>query len=210
MNRRVAVILLVGIAVLGSIAYYITVNPEAAGEATPTSLYDPGSSTSSTLWTIDSTQVTSVTVSDAINGATFSASRDESGKWIVTQPYKGEADPNTMSIVASTLASLSINRTITETASLADFGLAAPDYAIEVKQNDGKVFRATIGQKAVTGSGYYVLPEGATNAVLVSSSSLDPVLGLAASPPIVTPPPPVTPETLEPLPTLPSPGTPSP
>lgn len=208
MNRRVAVILLVGIAVLGSIAYYLTVNPEAASEPTPTTSF---SSQSSTLWTIDSTLVNAITVSDAVKGSTFSAALDEtSGKWIVTQPQKGEADPNTMSIVASTLASLYVNRTITETASLADFGLAAPDYAIEVKQNDGKVFRATIGQKAVTGSAYYVLPEGATNAVLVSSSSLDSVLGLAASPPLVTPTPPVTPETLEPLPTLPSPGTPSP
>lgn len=208
MNRRMAVIMLVGIAVLGGIFYYLTVNPEVAAEPTPTSSYN---AESSILWTIDSTLVNLIRVSDAVKGATFSASLDEaSGKWIATQPQEGEADSMTMSTIASTAASLYVSRTITESVDFADFGLTTPDYEIEIGQMDGKVFRAAVGQKAVTGYAYYVLAEGAGNAVLVSSSSLDSILNLAATPPLVTPPPLATPGTTEPLPTLPALGTPPP
>jgi hypothetical protein len=102
---------------------------------------------------------------------------------------------------------LIVNRTLEDVSNLADFGLTAPAYALEIKQKDGQSFKATVGQKTVTGSAYYVLPSGSSTPVLVLSSYLDPLLNLPTAPPLATPTPEVTPE---PLPTLPLPGTASP
>jgi hypothetical protein len=205
MDRRTGIILLVTLAALGGIAYYLNLNPEVVATPTPTSGFT--SPTQSPLWAFDSTQISSLTVVDTAQSLTFRAAVDDSGKWMMTEPQEAEADAARMSALASTVGSLMIARTITESNNLADFGLDAPGYAIEVKLKDGQTFRATVGDKAVTGFSYYVLPEGAQNAVVVSSGSLDTLLLLPGQPPLVTP---TAPVTVEPLPLLPLPGTPSP
>lgn len=202
MNRRTGIILLVGILVLGGIAYYLNLNPGVANNPTPTSAA-PSAPAQTQLWLIDSTQVQSLTVFDAARQITFSAQLDATGSWTITQPQAGLADPTLMATIVNTVASLTVSRAIDDVGSLADFGLASPAYALEVNQKDGQSFKATVGQKAVTGSAYYVLTAGSTIPVLVPSGSLDTLLNLPAMPPRVTP-------TPEPLPTLPLPGTASP
>ncbi|MBM4425040.1 MAG: DUF4340 domain-containing protein [Chloroflexi bacterium] len=203
MNRRTALVFLITIAVLGGIVYYLTVNPEAASNPTPTA---PASAGSTTLWTIDSTLVKSLTVTDTVKALTFSAALDPSGQWMISQPQAGQADPAQMSTILSTVGSLYINRTITESVDLAEFGLTAPDYSIEVQTVDGAIFGASVGKQAVTGYAYYVLPADGGSVVLVGSSSLDTLLTLPSLPPLLAP---TLEVTLEPLPALPL-GTPSP
>ena len=205
MDRRTGIILLITLAVLGGIAYYLTLNPEVVATPTPTSGFT--SPTQTPLWAFDPAQIRSVMAVDTAKGLTFSASVDDAGKWTMTEPQEAEADAARMSTIVNSLGSLMISRTITESTHLADFGLDAPSYAIEVKLKDGQTFRATVGDKAVTGFSYYLLPEGAQNAVVVSSGSLDSLLLLPGQPPLVTP---TAPVTVEPLPVIPLPGTPSP
>lgn len=206
MNRRTGVILLVMIAVLGGLIYYLNLNPDVANKPTPTSppLAD---TTESRLWAIDPSQVESLTVFDSAKQLTFSAAVDSAGAWTISQPQAGLADSVLMSTYANTAASLTVTRAIEDVSNLVDFGLAAPAYSLQVKQKDGKTFRATIGKKAVTGASYYVLAEGADRPVLVPSGTLDSLLGLPAAPPLATPTPAVS---QTPLPTLPVLATPTP
>lgn len=204
MNRRTTIILLAVFVVLGGIAYYLNANPEAAGRTPTPTLGAPPK-----VWQLESNNIKSVTVIDRVRNVTFSAAVDEQEAWTITQPSPGPADGLTMSSVSSTLGALYINRTITETVDLAEFGLITPDYTIEVVRKDGATLKADVGKKAVTGAAYYVLPAGAVNAVLVSSSTLDSLLTLPSQPPFATPTPEVTPTaTLVSLPFIGTPASP--
>ncbi|MBI2975355.1 MAG: DUF4340 domain-containing protein [Chloroflexi bacterium] len=199
MNRRTTVTLLIVLALLAVIAYYLKSNPSVAG-ATPTPTVDTGGQV---LWAVDVTQLAAFSVTDSSNGATFEAVVDDQGLWEITQPRPGEGDQQQLYSAYMALGALSVSRTLTDVANLADFGLVNPAYALTVTQKDGVVLRAVIGAKAPTGSAYYVLRAGETQPVLVQSYSLEPLLNMAKNPPFVTPT-----ATLAPLPG--SSGTPAP
>jgi hypothetical protein len=98
---------------------------------------------------------------------------------------------------------LAVSRSIDDITNLTDFGLDKPSFSLEIKETNGTSLKAVIGKKTVTGDSYYVLPAGATHAVLVQGTSLDTLLGLPAAPPFATP---TAVVTAEPLPTLPLPA----
>lgn len=198
MTRRTATILLVAIVVLGGIVIYLNANPELTAAPTPTPVTQ-----SDTLWEVDLSQVVGLTVTDLEKQAAFSTALDDAGLWQVTQPQAGEADSARMMTIANTLGSLFVTREITDVANLADFGLEAPKYTIEIKLRDGTALKATVGEKAIGGLGYYVLREGERQPVIVGTASLDTLLTLPDQPPIVTPTPVATPEPLDLLPTVP-------
>jgi hypothetical protein len=153
-------------------------------------------------------EITGITVSDSAKGLTFVADVDgTTGTWKVSQPQVGEADINQMAGVATSLTNLTVTQDITDAPDLGEFGLEAPAYAIEVRRISGDPLRLTVGGKNVTGYMYYVLPQGSTTPMLVSSTLLDTILALPAAPPLVTPTAPPTEGTPEPLPTLPLPAT---
>ncbi len=205
MNRRTTWILLVALAILGALAYYLNTNPDAFSTATPT---PTTSAEPTTLWSLDTANVLSFSVVDNVNKVTFSAAVDANGTWVITQPEPGEADQTQLSSLASSLGALYVNRTITETTDLGEFGLLSPDYTLEVTQIDGSVVKASVGQKNPAGTSYYVLRSGEANAILVSSFSLDTFLGLPAQPPFVVPTPAATLEGLLPLPGIGTPTSP--
>jgi hypothetical protein len=203
MNRTTAIILLVIIVALGGLVVYLNANPELTAEptATPSSVSEP-------LWEVDPGQVAVIEVTDNENQATFSAARDAAGQWKVTQPEAGDADPLQMSTLTGTVSALFVSQRITEPVDLADFGLAEPKFTIAISLTDGTSHRVAVGNQAVGGFSYYVLPQGETQPALVGSASLDSLLLLPSQPPLVTPTPGVTPETPAPLSTLPLSGTP--
>lgn len=204
MNRRTGVILLIAIAVLGGLAFYLNANPEIA--ANPTETTAP--TTTRPLWTLTLPEITGITVSDSAKGLTFVADVDgTTGVWKISQPQAGEADPNQMAGIATSLTNLTVTQDIADAPDLGEFGLKAPAYTIEVRRISGDPLRITIGQKNVTGYMYFVLPQGSTTPALVSSALLDTILALPAAPPLVTPTAPPTEGTPEPLPTLPLPAT---
>ncbi len=188
MNRRTTWILVGALIVLGGLAYVLNANPDAFGGPTAT----PTQGGPTVLWTLDPASLEAFSVMDVTQNLTFSASVDASGIWSISQPQPGEADQTQLSSLANSLGALPVNRTITETTDLTDFGLLSPDYLLEVKQLDGSVLKANVGQKNPSGSAYYVLREGDTNAVLVSSFSLDSLLTLPAKPPLAIPTPALT------------------
>ena len=85
-----------------------------------------------------------------------------------------------------------------------------PKYTFEIKMLDGTSHRVAVGNKVVGEGSYYVLPQGETQPALVGSATLNTLIALPEQPPYAPPTPTATPATLEPLPTMPLTGTPSP
>ncbi len=205
MNQRTTIILFVALAVLGGIAYYLNTNPEAAG-ITPT----PTVGDSERLWDVASGtgEVKAFSVIDNVNNVTFTAEHLVGDTFKIYAPRAGEADQQKLNDAYLTMGALYVNRTITETTDLTDFGLLQPDYTIVATTVDGRTLMASVGKKSPTGSGYYVLRSGESNAVVVSSYGLDLLLALPMNPPFATPAPAATLETLPGLPLIGTPGTP--
>lgn len=201
MNRNTGIALLIAVAVLGGLAWYINANPDIAATPTPTTAV----STSRPLWLIDATQITGITVSDSASGKTFVADVDSTATWKISQPVVADADPAQMSSIITTIPALYITQEIADAPNLSQFGLESPAYAVEVRLLSGEPQRITVGQKAVTGNAYYVRLQGSPNPVLVSSATLDALLTLPSQPPILIPT--EVPTAAEPLPTLPLPAT---
>ena len=189
MNRRATYILIGAFVVLAGFAYYLSINPEAAGTTpTPTT----GAPTQSMLWTLDPANVSAFTITDNAKQVKFTAAVDANGVWSIIQPTPGPGSQETLGAMPPTLGSLFVSRTITETTDLTNFGLAPPVYTLEVMQKGGATLKASIGNKTPTGESYYVLREGEKNAVLVSVPSLDTLIGFLAAPPAATATPVVT------------------
>lgn len=202
MTRRTAAVLLVVIAVLGGLIYFLNVNPQVANNPTPTGAAAVPGATPTYVWNIDPTGVNGITVTDLTKNIVFNATEDSAGVWIVNKPQSGPADQTLMNTYVSTAVTLTTTQSLNDITNLGDFGLDHPLFSIDLKQTNGTTSTIVIGKKSPTGEAYYVLPQGAVHPILVTASALDTLLGLPAAPPIATPTPAVS-ET--PIPTLPLP-----
>jgi hypothetical protein len=82
--------------------------------------------------------------------------KDGSGVWQIVSPKQYRADQNTVSSLASALASLSSERLLDANASNpAQYGLADAGYEVDVHEKDGSSHRLLIGDEAPAGSSSY-------------------------------------------------------
>lgn len=190
MNRNTTLVL---VAVFGALLLYVLLvqrpREQAAAEATATP--GPGGP----VWTISSEQVAGVRLVDHAQNREVAFSKDGQGIWKVTEPEAREADQQTASSTASQVTTLHASTILTNVADLAAFGVLSPTYTLEVSLTDGAKRTAAIGDKAPTGTGYYVLPDGQNNVMVVSTGSIDSLIALLDQPPYYVP-------TETPLPTI--------
>jgi hypothetical protein len=148
----------------------------SAAEATPTV-----DATPRVVWQTTADQVTRLRLTEPATGRSVALTKDAAGVWTVSEPAAGPADANTMLTVATNAASLSVSGVVTAT-DLAPYGVLDPAYSLEVGLADGQTLKAAIGGTAPVG-GYYLLREGDTQVMVVSTFSLDTLLGLLDAPP---------------------------
>ena len=205
MNRNTTLAL---VAVFGALLLYVLLvqkpKEKAAAEATPT----PGLGGS--VWTIPADQVAGVRVVDHAQDRSVAFSKDGQGIWKVTEPEAREADQQQASSSAAQFTSLFATTIITNATDLTVFGVLSPTYTLEVNLTDGSQRTAAVGDKAPTGSGYYLLPAGEKNVMVVNSSSIDGLVALLDKPPYYVPTPtPAATSTLQVTAELPSPTAPA-
>jgi hypothetical protein len=167
----------------GLLLYVLLVErPGNAGEnATPTV------PATSYLWTLTADEITGLRLEDRANGRAVELAKDASGAWGLQEPGPQPAEQTSAASAISGLTSLAVNTTITTTTDLAPFGVLSPTYRLQVSLADGRELVAAIGDKAPTGTAYYVLREGETNVVTINTFGLDSLIGLLDNPPIVPP-----------------------
>jgi len=203
MNRRTTWIL-VGLAALLAAYVWYSGQPRgnaAAGTETPSVPTPiPGSGP---LFNATAEQITGVWIVDMAANRSLALSKDAQGNWQVTSPDERPADQTQAQSFASQFANVFVSTVITKSADLTPFGVLSPTYALGVKLVDGSNVRVSIGDKAPTGSGYYVLRDGESNAVVVSTSAIDGLVALLKAPPYAAP-------TATPTPTVAATRTPAP
>ncbi len=177
MNRTTTIVLVVILAALGLYVLLVQVpRDRAAAEATPTV-----DATPRVVWQTTADQVTRLRLMETATGRSVALTKDAAGVWTVSEPEPGPADANTMLTLTTNAASLSVSGVVTAT-DLAPYGVLDPTYSLEVGLADGQTLKAAIGGTAPVG-GYYLLREGDTQVMVVSTFSLDALIGLLEAPP---------------------------
>ena len=97
-------------------------------------------------------------------------SKDTSGKWQIVAPKAYRADQDAVSSVVSTLASLNSDRLLEDKATnQAQYGLAPPDYEIDVQGKDNSKHTLLVGDDAPAGNDAYAALVGDPRVFMVAS-----------------------------------------
>jgi hypothetical protein len=103
--------------------------------------------------------------------------KNEAGKWQITQPQPLPADQDSVTSLVNTLSSVSSDRLVEEkAANLAEFGLDNPSMQAVVIRKDGKSQKLLFGAENPTGSGFFAKTESDPRIFTVASwvkSSID-------------------------------------
>jgi hypothetical protein len=197
MNRKTTFVLFVIVVLLGAYVLFVqSPKDKAAAEATPTLVGGGG-----VVWSMSADQILEVRIVDLVKNRRvgFAKSSANLGVWSMTEPEPATADQNAAASAAASFTNLHYSTIITTATDLSGFGVLTPTYTIELKLADGSQLKLAVGNKTPTDIGYYVLRDNETSVLVVDTGTMDTVLKLLDTPPLVPTPTP----TPTPNPTLP-------
>jgi len=176
MVKRPAIILLIILALV--IGGYIILKDrssetdEALSTATPASMLFQES---------EHGNLTLLGIKDNATGDTLQLKRFSDGNWIIVAPYESAADQGTVTAAETQLFALKILSSMETAADFSALGLSTPSYIISLTFVDGSEETIQVGAVTPTGSGYYVQRNG--KVYVISTYSIDAILGMLATPP---------------------------
>lgn len=153
-------LLLVAFIVIGGYAYFIESDRPPASEADDREQ----------LFEIDGDDIRSLVVT-ADNGEMTTVRRDEddAATWTMTAPVATAGDGNAAAAIASSLASLEVQRVVEEDAAdLSPYGLSDPRVAVEFEDRDGFGDTLLVGDETPTGSDRYATLASSPRVFLIS------------------------------------------
>jgi hypothetical protein len=176
MVKRPAIILLIILAlVIGG--YFIIKNRSgAADEALPTA-----TPASMLVQESEHGNLTLLEIKDNSTGDAIQLKRFSDGNWSIVEPYEGAADQGTITAAETQLFALKILSSLETAADFSVLGLSKPSYIISLNFADGSEETIQVGAVTPTGSGYYVQRNG--KVYVISTYSIDAILGLVNNPP---------------------------
>ncbi len=178
------VIVLLGLSIA---AYFLFKNRAAhvASIATPTAVGNRY------LLDLSKDKLKSLRITSSTQSKPVQIERDNNGIWKISLPAISPADQSAAEAAETQLGALLIVTSLDTPPALADMGLTAPAYTLQLTLMSGAVHTLEIGNETPTGSGYYVRLDGGTVSV-VSTSGIDPLTAMLTNPPYPateTPPP---------------------
>ena len=182
MNTRTTLILLAVLVLVAGVVYLIEFYKPS--NATPT----PAPPGPTTLLEISSPAISGITVRDVLSGTQVSATRDASGMWWLAEPAGQPGDPATLNAMVMRLASIYVQRVLTPTGNLAEFGLATPTLSVEIAVTSGPLSFA-VGDATPSKGAYYVQKPGDQRVYLVDAGLVSELRQFASKPPVAAPPP---------------------
>jgi hypothetical protein len=186
MSTRTTLVLLALLILVGIAVYFIEFRQPAGG-----AVATPNAAGSTMLLTLTAPAINSITVRDTVSNTQVSVTRDVSGTWWLTGPVKGPADPTTMNSMASQLSSIYVQRTLTPTGSLGEYGLLTPTLSVQIDLASGSL-SFVVGDMTPSQGAYYVQKPGDTHVYLVEAGLVDGLRKLAQEPPVAATPTPVS------------------
>ncbi len=176
MIRRSTLVILLILAGLAAVAVYLQ-RSKADENVQPTPV-----EVSTSLFQFDS-QITGLRL-EKVGGAVVDIGRDEQGLWKLNYPLAEATDSAMVDSAISQLLSTQIVSSLENGPSLEDAGLAQPSFRLLLQLEGGKQELMSVGNESPTGSGYYVLV-GNRGLFIVNKFSLEPLLKLVETPPIL-------------------------
>jgi hypothetical protein len=145
---------------------------------------------------------------ESLQGEGIGFERDASGAWALTEPIsdtvQAPVDSTQLDGTLGALPGLSVVSALETTLDLNVIGLEAPAYTLSLELADSNRHVLLVGSATPTGTGYYVRLDGAPP-VVVNKFSVDSILELVKTPPLLPTPTPVPGTTPEAGPTTPTP-----
>jgi hypothetical protein len=186
MSTRTTLVLLALLILVGFAVYFIEFRKPAGG-----AVATPNAAGSATLLTLTAPAINSITVRDAVSNTQVSATRDVSSTWRLSDPAGQLADAATMDSLTGQLASIYVQRTLTPTGSLGEYGLLTPTLSVQIDLVSGSLSFA-VGDMTPSQGAYYVHKPGDTHVYLVEAGLVDELRQLAEKPPVAATPTPVS------------------
>jgi hypothetical protein len=178
MNPRVTVGLLVVLLALGAYAYFGTPPPAPTGPG-PGTPSVPTPDPSLDLWTIDESQIQSVSVKRGAQEAGVQRAGDD---WTLT-PSGEPADKLRVNSLIFRLASIKATYRLSNPPSDTELGLAPPPLVATITLASGETHILTMGGKAPAESGTYVRKDSDSSVYLVSNALAQDVERIVTEPP---------------------------
>ncbi len=187
MSIRTTLVLAALLILVAGGVYFSVESRKPAGGAVAT----PNAAGSTTLLTLTAPAINSITVSDMVSNTQVSATRDVSSTWRLSDPAGQLADAATMDSLTGQLASIYVQRTLTPTGSLGEYGLLTPTLSVQIDLVSGSLSFA-VGDMTPSKGAYYVQKPGDTHVYLVGAGVVDDLHKLAEKPPVAVTPTPVS------------------
>lgn len=180
MVKRPAIILLVILALVIGGYFLIKNRSNEANEAQPTA-----TPASMLIQENEHGNLTLLEIKDNTTSTTLQLKRFSDGNWTIVAPYEGAADQGKVTAAETQLFALKIMSSLETAADFSVLGLSTPGYIISLTFVDGAEETIQVGAVTPTGSGYYVQRNG--KVYVISTYSIDAILGLLDNPPYLAP-----------------------
>jgi len=178
MSTRTTLVLLAFLILVAGGVYFTEFRKPAGG-----AVATPNVAGSTTLLTLTAPAINSITVRDTVSNTQVSATRDVSNTWRLSDPAGQLADAATMDSLTGQLASIYVQRTLTPTGSLGEYGLLTPTLSVQIDLVSGSLSFA-VGDMTPSKGAYYVQKPGDTHVYLVEAGLVDELRNLAQKPPV--------------------------
>ena len=159
-GARSTLVMLVVFLGLAAYVYYVELERRPASETPP----------NEQLFDTESDSITTLTL--AVDGDETSLAKNDGGEWELTAPVVARADATEVSSITSRLASLEVNRVVSEEPmDLEPFGLSAPAVQVSFRADDDEAeHRLLIGKTTPTGTDRYAKLESSDRIIMVASN----------------------------------------
>ncbi len=124
-------------------------------------------------------------------------------QWAVEGVPVDQADSSKIETISSQLLGLQVKETMADTLSLDAVGLDTPAYTITLTSSAGSQYVTYVGMQTAIGTGYYVRDNNG-KVMIVDKTSLDNILNVLNTPPLIPTPTPEVTSTAAISPTLPT------
>ncbi len=177
MDRRITIILVVVLAVLGGYIWYAFLREDAP----PIEPVTPAPTPIAVL-EFDDSQAMALQVRDVKNNQTTRVVR-EGDAWKMEQPAQGQAFAPPIERLLFALAALKAERKIASPTDLAAYGLNPPAYQVQVTMQDGSGYTLALGNQNPDKSYFYAMKNSDAAVYLITASIGEDIQALVTSPP---------------------------
>jgi len=172
MLRKPTIILLIVLALLIGLVFYLQKNPlPSAASQTPSA-----TAPAQMIQGLNSSNITWIELKEK-DGAEIVVSKDPQGAWMVGTGDKQAADNARAEQLRSEIAAIRVISVLPSGSPLADIGLDSPTYTLTLRTMQNEQYEIHVGKETSIGNGYYVQVNDQAP-IVIDNIAVDTIVGL--------------------------------